>query len=84
MPKKAKLSLTERGHARPPDFSIPLPGARHHDAAAQHYGEAARHQRQAAKLHQIAQDEKACDHALLAPADPRRKLRKSKRAPKLI
>ena len=50
MPRKAKPSITDWGHAQQPNFGIPLPGAEHHDAAAQHYGEAARHQRQAAKL----------------------------------
>ena len=54
MPREAKLSITDSGHAKPPDFSIPAPGAKHHDAAAQHYEEAARHHRQAAKLYHRA------------------------------
>ena len=53
MPRKAKLSITDWGHAQQPDFSIPVPDAKHHDAAAQHYEEAARHHRQAAKLYRF-------------------------------
>ena len=68
MPRKAKLSLTDWGHARQPDFSIPVPGAKPHDAAAQHYEEAARHHRQAAKLYRSAHHEKANHHAHLAYA----------------
>ena len=54
MPRKAKLSIIDSGHAKQPDFSIPAPDAKHHDAAAQHYEEAARHHRQAAKLYRSA------------------------------
>ena len=68
MPRKAKLSITDSGHAKPPDFSIPKPGAKHHDAAARHYEEAARHHRQAAKLYRSARHEKASHHAHLAYA----------------
>ena len=68
MPKRTKLSITDSGHAKPPDFSIPAPGAKHHDAAAQHFGEAARHHRQAAKLNGSARHEKASHHAHLAHA----------------
>jgi hypothetical protein len=68
MPRKAKLSTTDWGHAQQPDFSIPAPGAKHHDAAAQHYEEAARHHRQAAKLYQTGHSEKASHHAQLAHA----------------
>jgi len=74
MRKKAKLSLDDSGHAKQPDFSIPAPGARHHDAAALHYGEAARHQRQAAKLNRSTQYEKASPCAQLADGDPRREV----------
>jgi len=48
MPKGTKLVITDSGHARRPDFSIPAAGAKHHDAAAKHFAEAARHHRQAA------------------------------------
>lgn len=72
MPKRTKLSITDWGHAKPPDFSIPAPAAKHHDAAAQHYGEAARHHRQAAKLNGSAPHEKANHHAHLANAHHQR------------
>jgi hypothetical protein len=66
MPRKAKLSKAESGHAKQPDLSIPAPGAGRHDAAAQHYEEAARHHRQAAKLYSSTRHEKASRHAHLA------------------
>ena len=62
MPRKAKLCLIDSGHAKQPDFSIPMPGAERHDAVAQHYEEAARHRRQAAKLSSSALHEKASHH----------------------
>lgn len=68
MPRKANLSSTDSGHAKAPDFSIPVLAAIHHDAAAQHYEEAARHHRQAAKLYRSALHEKASHHAHLAHA----------------
>jgi hypothetical protein len=68
MPRKAKLSNTDWGHAQQPDFSIPAPAAKHHDAAAKHYEEAARHHRQAAKLYQAGYYQKAGHHAHLAYA----------------
>lgn len=63
MPRKTKLSIIDWGHAQQPDFSIPVPDAKHHDAAAQHYEEAARHRRQAAKLSDSASRDKASHHA---------------------
>ena len=72
MPRKAKLAITDSGHAKPPDFSIPAPAAKHHDAAAKHYGEAARHHREAAKLNGSALYEKANPHAYLANAHDQR------------
>lgn len=68
MPRKVELSIADWGHAQQPDFSIPVSGAKHHDAAAQHYEEAARHHRQAAKLFRSAHHEKASHHAHLAYA----------------
>ena len=66
MPRKAKLSIPDWGHARQSEFSISGPYARHRDAAAQHYEEAVRHYRQAAKLYRSAQHEKASQHVHLA------------------
>jgi len=68
MPKGTKLVITDSGHARRPDFSIPAAGAKHHDAAAKHFAEAARHHRQAAKLYQSGESEKASHHAHIAYA----------------
>lgn len=68
MPRKAKLSPSDWGHAHAPDFSIPALSARHHDAAAQHYEEAARHQRQAAKLDGATHHDKASHPAHMAHA----------------
>lgn len=68
MPRKAKLAITDSGHAKRPDFSIPAPGAKHHDAAAQHYEEAAQHHRKAAELYQAGHYQKASHHAHLAYA----------------
>jgi hypothetical protein len=82
MPRKAKLAITDSGHAKPPDFSIPAPAAKHHDAAAQHYGEAARHLRQAAKLNDSAPYEKANPHAHLADAHHQRGLQHDEEAAK--
>lgn len=65
MPRKANLSITDSGHAKQPDFSIPAAGAKHHDAVAKHFDEAARRQRQAAKLYQSGHPEKARYHAQL-------------------
>jgi hypothetical protein len=66
MPRGAKPSPTDWGHAKRPDFSIPVPAARHHDVAAKHYEEAARHHRQAAKLYQIGRAQKASHQADMA------------------
>ena len=63
MLRKAKFSGADSGHAKPPDFSIPPPEAKHHDMAAQYYEEAARHHRQAAKLYSSTRQEKASRHA---------------------
>jgi len=82
MPRKAKLIITETGHAKQPDFLIPMPGAKHNDAAAQHYGEAARHQRQAAKLNGSAPHEKANHHAHLTNAHDQRGVQHAKEAAK--
>jgi hypothetical protein len=82
MPRKAKLSIDDSGHAKPPDFSIPLPGAKHHDAAAQHYEEAARHQRQAAKLYRSTHHEEASQPAQLAQADQLRRVQQAEEAAK--
>jgi hypothetical protein len=68
MPRGVKPSLTDWGHAKAPDFSIPVPAAQHHDAAAKHYEEAARHHRQAAKLLLSGPHEKVSHHAHLAYA----------------
>lgn len=64
MPRKAKLSGAESGHAKRPDFSIPPPEAKHHDVAAQYYEEAARHHRRTAKLHSSTRQEKASRRVL--------------------
>ena len=63
MPRKAKLSEAESGHAKRPNFSIPPPEAKHHDVAAQYFEEAARHHRQAAKLYSSTRHENASRHA---------------------
>jgi hypothetical protein len=68
MPKRTKLSITDWGHAKPPDFSVPAPAAKRHDAAAQHFAEAARHYRQAAKVSLSAHPEKPSHHAHVARA----------------
>ncbi|MGA2987078.1 MAG: hypothetical protein ABSG32_25040 [Terriglobia bacterium] len=68
MPKGAKRSIIDSGHAQRPDFSIPAPGAEHHDAAAEHYEEAARQHRQAARFYQAGHYERASHHAQLAYA----------------
>ena len=66
MPRGAKLSITNSGHTKPPDFSIPVPAAKHHDAPAQHHEEAARHHQQAAKLYQSSHRGKVSHRAHLA------------------
>jgi hypothetical protein len=68
MPIGAKRPISDSGHAKPPDFSIPVPAAKHHDAAARHYEEAARHHRQAAEHYKSGHHEKASHHAHLAYA----------------
>jgi len=68
MPIGAKSSITDWGHAKRPDFSIPVPGAKHHESAVQHYEEAARHHRKAAELCLSGHCEKASHHAHLAYA----------------
>jgi len=67
----ASLSITDSGHTKTPDFSIPVPGATHHDAPAQHDEEAVRHRQQAAELYQYGHHEKVSHHAHLASAPPR-------------
>ena len=64
------LSITDSGHTKTPGFSIPVPGATHHDAPAQHDEEAARHRQQAAELYQCGHDGKVSHHAHLAYAHP--------------
>ena len=64
----ASLSITDSGHTKTPDFSIPVPGATHHDAPVQHDEEAARHRQQAAELYQCGRHEKVSHHAHLAYA----------------
>ena len=68
MPRGAKLSIIGSGCAKPLDFSIRTPGAKHHNAAAQHYEEAARHHRKAAELYQAGHYQKASHYAHLAYA----------------
>ena len=68
MLRGTRLSITDSGHAKRPDFSIPAAGAKHHDAAAKHFAEAARHHRQAAKLSMSGHPEKASHHAHMAYA----------------
>jgi hypothetical protein len=66
----ASPSITDSAHAKTPDFSIPVPGATHHDALAQHDEEATRHRQQAAKLYLCGHHKKVSHHAHLAYAHP--------------